>query len=301
MEQINFEGRLYQKEAGLHNIITTFDKNLRNRTKKTQEVNGGELYSNRIMVNELSKDDDTGMLVMNVHLLIRNLKSYFFKGWTPKQSQWHAFECSEMKEISSPGPFTNIKKYEGFLDKRKYLLFAFLFKQHMQLIVGTNKLQTLWICNSADDDKYTKGLKNQLKDMVKNYMQALGRPYKEPNFRKIQVAGQPGTYECGYLTVINAIKVLKAIRKHNKMPTSLIYVISDFTLYKKKLAEISKIIIEKYIATQIMKFKSALLNMFTEEEIDAELTVTNYPFLKYVEFKIFKKALKHEYRYIANN
>lgn len=134
-------------------------------------------------------------------------------------------------------------KYANLIDNRKYLVLAFPIKDHMQLVVGTNKLRTLWICNSDYDCANTLELKEELIRAMQTYYRSLYRPYEDVKFKNIHVTGQPGTFECGYLTIINAIKDLRGIRQNKRVPTNISYEISSLVSYRKRLAEMSKIII----------------------------------------------------------
>lgn len=92
MTEIHFGKHMYRTEDGPKHNIDAFIENVWKDIQGTINVEGGELYTSQIMIEQLQEDDDIGFAAMNTYLWLKNMKNFFFKGWTPKKNDWHAFE-----------------------------------------------------------------------------------------------------------------------------------------------------------------------------------------------------------------
>lgn len=297
----DYEGITYYKEDGIYRCIKAYLNEMNELNKNGHEVSVERLYTSTHMVSYLNSGEKERLVMQDVCLMLRNISHCFFKSFNPEEDKYHIFGLGEMNELTCGSKLTNVDKYKNILDRRQYLLIPLRHIDHVQLIVATDKMTRIWIYDKRYADKHTSSLRKILKDMAENYYDSLGRTHDGIKISNMKVPGQKDNYECGHLTIINAIKTLNYIKRENRMPEAIEYNPRELPDMIRALGAINSIIYQDYVSARFLGFTKALQGMFSDKEIIAETTVDKYAFLKYKNATSVKKDIKKQYKLICDN
>lgn len=238
------------------------------------------------------------LTIGQIYLLCRNLSHKKLKHLFVDKKPFHIFTMVETNQLKGK-KITNPSMMTKHYNQNKYLIIPYEFEGHSLLLVSFNKLDSIRVYDSEYDFKYRNRLTTDIEHAITEYLLAIGEKGNAPKVKFMIAPEQKQNYECGYLTVINAIKILSYIKTYGRTPKSLAYEMKNFNGYRNNLAAFSTKIRQRFYVEEMNQFKEKMAQMYDETDIKGCFNIENYSFYEMANVYQFRSEVISSIRLIV--